>query len=847
MLRWTIVLASCVMAMASRSFAQESGWHSLQVPGGRATLRALGVSDDRARAAVMIEIVRRLHFSTQKQDALESAIRRIPLTGAETITLPLPMASSTWEKAIFQKTVPPSRLFSEILNDRAARLLYHGLAGLDESTRTWIEQQPALLRALYRDQDAVQSFALFAPALHIESAAVVVTGGDVAAQKWSSVLGAPLTDPQRFVSRLFLEREGRVAGLYFLSGFVDAPRRQFLLGGNAKDSARLSALASSFAACYPRQSNDYPFVLRSKDPAWLLLNVAVTSDGQFAGPRTQAFWHDVFEPNDLHTQTVTTDGGSVDAAWIVERLCRAGTTERSSVFETLLAGQRLFANAPQAEIDASRALRVRRQFPAVFVALERAGFRNAGTYVAVGRAAQMLDRLNDLESTPAVLQQFQGALDLVLGMAAAHTLPEQRARNLILALADIRLYHDRYDGHIALWLDQQLVPPLRAALNAPQTMTLEELMARALAGPAPVSPRRVEWESLEYIVDYSAATRERLLAVRAKQGGSTLDRALDECRNAHDAAAIRAADATLGQVLASWAYAPHIGAADSGALLGGDVSLRHDLGLRQVNRTRFEQRWEVAIAPLDRGQIAGSYLAMDAALANWSLRRLAVDRIPAPPTLGDNDRISLVGAIAFSDPTRLTDEDMRSIASALATGTRAVHTALEDRSTLAELADRAAISPWIRAVLPWMIEAEPDRVEAQFSLTHRARLGGLDDQSLPQWGTSMVPVGCQCLRAAMPYIPELVIGRPVDGIVGAYSADLTFRIAELLTELNLPAQLTTAVLAYALRDYIDGVQPAHPADVDAFARQAPKLTRIAVEDYVGAIAAVGALRLVTKQ
>ncbi len=50
-----------------------------------------------------------------------------------------------------------------------------------------------------------------------------------------------------------------------------------------------------------------------------------------------------------------------------------------------------------------------------------------------------------------------------------------------------------------------------------------------------------------------------------------------------------------------------------------------------------------------------------------------------------------------------------------------------------------------------------------------------------------------------------------------------------------------------MRDFLDAVRPSHPADFDAFSRQAPLLDRTTVEDYIGAIAAVGALRPVVPQ
>jgi len=357
------------------------------------------------------------------------------------------------------------------------------------------------------------------------------------------------------------------------------------------------------------------------------------------------------------------------------------------------------------------------------------------------------------------------------------------------------------------------------------------VVAQALAGPPPVSPRRISWEGLDYVVDFPAATRERLSGVRARQGGATLDQAIESRK-----------DAELAQVLASWAYAPHVGDAGGGALVGGDASRRHDFGLRSVNRTRFEQRWEVAAAGGDRGAIAGSLLGLEAALANWSLRRLASDRIPSPPTIAANDLRSLLLTAALSDPGRLTDDGMRHVASAIDQGTRLLDRARTDPLQLLEAGRAAALSPWRREVLPWLLVEEPDRLDEQFSALARARLGGLREQDAAAWGTAALATGCLCLQMPAPRVPELVLGRAADGMVGSQSADLMLRIAMLLAELQLPAPLASPVMSYAMRDFLDAVRPEHPADFDAYTRAAHALSRAMVEDYISAIAAVGALR-----
>jgi hypothetical protein len=144
--------------------------------------------------------------------------------------------------------------------------------------------------------------------------------------------------------------------------------------------------------------------------------------------------------------------------------------------------------------------------------------------------------------------------------------------------------------------------------------------------------------------------------------------------------------------------------------------------------------------------------------------------------------------------------------------------------------------------LSWIVREEPERLDEQFSMMERARLGGLRVDDLHAWGGVSISTGCLCLRLPPARVPEAILGRATDGIVGGQSADLMLRVATLLTELKMPASLATAVLRYAMREFLDAVAPAHAGDVDAFVRQARALDRASVEDYLGAIAAIGPLR-----
>lgn len=575
-------LACCLAIVAAPCAAQPAaGWYPLDVPGGRATLRAVGVDDARERSAVMVELIRRFMFATTAQAPLEASIRAVPHAAGDSLVLPMPLAPAAWSSLVFERTIPAPRLFAEILLDPSARLLFHGLAGLDRDTLVWIQGQDDLLRRLYRNADALKSFAMFAPAIRIANGAIELPGGALARDRWSAILDARVDQPDRFIGRLFADRAGRTAGLFALTMFADEERRRFLLGEVPQGFARLVA---SFAQCYPSHSNDYPVTLRSHDPGLLLMDIAIGADARIAGPWTRSFWRSVFASKDLATPPAADDlaGEPIDAAGLIDVLCTAAATDRAATFATWLAGGRVFRDLDQRDWPAAvLALRVRRQFPSVFMAIEHAGLRAPAVFVAAGTHAARLDRLSDLESTPITLGQFQGALALTLTATAARTFEEAVARQLIVSLSKIPLRDGRYDRAIARWLNDEWIPAAASALRLSRDLSAEQIVTAALAGPSPGTPQRVSWEGAEYVVDFPAAARQRLREVRARQGGMSLDQAL----------APSATDEQLARVLASWAYAPHLGAADGGALVGGDSSVRHDLGLRAVNRTRYEQRW----------------------------------------------------------------------------------------------------------------------------------------------------------------------------------------------------------------------------------------------------------------
>jgi hypothetical protein len=84
-----------------------------------------------------------------------------------------------------------------------------------------------------------------------------------------------------------------------------------------------------------------------------------------------------------------------------------------------------------------------------------------------------------------------------------------------------------------------------------------------------------------------------------------------------------------------------------------------------------------------------------------------------------------------------------------------------------------------------------------------------------------------------------VAGRPTLAHGITAFADLKLRLAEALAARALPASLARDLLATALQDFIDGVEPRYPDDWLAFVRQADRLTDDRIDDYLSALAVPG--------
>ena len=124
--------------------------------------------------------------------------------------VPLPLTPRMWTEHVLRENVPEDRLAATILSRRSSALLYHGLLGMDRETLTWIEGNPAALRALAAHPGAA---AVFGGAIRIRDNAIATPGED-ARGVWAALVGVDPAQPAAFIDRLLSSNGGALAAFY---------------------------------------------------------------------------------------------------------------------------------------------------------------------------------------------------------------------------------------------------------------------------------------------------------------------------------------------------------------------------------------------------------------------------------------------------------------------------------------------------------------------------------------------------------------------------------------------------------------------------------------------------------
>ena len=757
----------------------------------------------------------------------------------------LPLSPAAWDRILGRdREGRPRDILTAIVVDGAAARVYRGLSTLDPPTLAALSDGDAL-RTIYRKH--ADAFATFAASFRVEGGRVLAPGGHGEAALWQDLVGASVMRPGDFLVQLAAADQGRLFFFYDTIDRLDEPHRRFAMAAAEPDpkrrAERVRALRSSFMLADAWWDGArLPFSRPVADAPRLLETVRVGADGVLAPPNRRVLWEAAFDDQaatPVEWRARLAQSPPADAAWLVERVANAEANQARSRLGMLAFAQRVFGGA-EAEADPAEMLAALRGFGryrALALTLERIGIRDPALYSAATHHAEQIEDAGHGEHGRATLAQFQGTLAIVERAVAVGSLDPGAATLLVGSLCGRGLADDRYPVRLAVWIEHGLVLTLRTRLGLSDAASAESVVLHGMAGPAETGrAARLDWEGLAYDVTPAAAEYRRLLAIRRRQGGSTLDEAL--------AAPAPDRESRLADVLGDLAYAAALGPVESAPAASEDIGRRHLFVFDEPQplggpRPEWALPREVA-GPGQRWHAEGALLGLDVGLARLALRRLETD-VPPVPLLSAADRRAFAEGAVLVRGAALDEEGRDRIAEGLRRGRARLRQAASDPVALERVVADLRLRDWRRGALPTIAAYGPEPFVSAFTLAEELWLGGETDPPAA-WGTSARwDDGCLCPRLIRPVPLDELAGRTADGRLAAHSPDLHLRVAELLAEMNLPARLAPAILSLALQDLMDEAEPAYLDDALAIARYARGLTRTRMEDYVAALVGRGPL------
>jgi hypothetical protein len=837
-----------LLLYASSSDARASARSPVPIPVPAAEIAAAVNSGTTARSLLILDLVRILYVavdspdgaSAKPRDRVLALLRTSPPTSTDTVPLPLP--PPVWREVIFGRNILDGELIAAILETRETALLYYGLSALDDETLGWLAADRETLAHLKKYPGA---FAAFGRSVRIRDGQVIVPGGAAAAPLWQQVIAADPARPGPFLRALIGAHRGRSAFLYDTIAHLDPARQRFAL------AARLEALADVFRAVAPEwDAEARPLARPQLDPSLLLLGLGLDDDGRVAGPLRRDIWARVFRDDgavnlpfrDVAPWTASPgDASDVDAAWLAARVQEVTYTAGRRRLETFFYAQRVLNASPAEPHVVAGVLRAFGSMPALMLALERIGVRDASLLLSTARYAWDLNDADDERGD--TISAFQAAVAFVERGVRSRALSPDSARALIESLIALpsRGSH-AYASRLAAWIKTDLFQAAsQPALESSDPV--EEAVLRLIAGARDGRPTpTVEWEGTTYVVDPAVAELDRLRRIRLQQGGASLDESIGAFSAGGGTPGGRTDVRDLVATLRSVLYAAYLGDPEAPAVAAGNVALKHDLG-RSGPGGRRMNAWKLPAESFGGSQgwlVHGALLGLDHALRRLSLRRLDASRLPSGPSLPVLERRTVMLTAALANPSVLGDEERDRLAAALARGRARLDATRGDAGRLDAVLADGGVSEWRREAARWALANAPaDTID--LSLVETLWIGGGAGE-VDEWGAAVQPLsGCLCLRMPQPIAWETLAGRPAAGLIATLGADVNLRLADALAARRLPAALLPAVLAFAMQDILDEAQPAYYDDWPAFSRVARGLPDHRIDDYIAALAAGGPL------
>lgn len=888
-------------------------WHTLALPVPAAALcQAADLPEPAAPENLLFDLIRVLHerplapadFERGRAGAVLRLLRSAPAqpSTAPAVSsdgfVPLPLAPATWVRAILKRRVSPPALFEAILADRRASLLYVGLSQVNAETLDALERAPEMLAML--DERRASALAAFGGSLAIHRGVVRVPGPDDTHAAWETLVGAPASNPARFVPALLERDRGRLAYFFDTLMRLDAAHLRFAVGTTPDAVQRLSRLTSlydAFRRVGPEwDAAQYPFYRPPVDLATVLGTLRVTSDGRLAPPSSRTIWERALrgQGNDLaRAGAAPPDDSDVDASWLLDMVLADGPRAAPGRVAQVRFAQRVFADVP-ATADARLAAGIAGylRFPTLMLTLERLGITYPATYEQAARVAAAV-----AQRDAAILALFQGCLALIDRSAWARSLEQPEAERLAGSLLALDPEGADYDVRLAEWVSAGLLPALADSTGIALTKGADAVVLRALAGvrvsPAVDAAAPFDWNGRRYRIDVAADSLVRLQRLRERQGPPRLDQALGlfEAVEAIVAPGTQsAATARVSRLLAELDVAvPDVDqnrplretiarartrlsetvTAGAAMRLSGDA--RRDLArarLAVLADTLVALTYLPSLGDPDGPARLGGHVARrhlftvprdvpgDGAEPAWSPPHEVVT-----PDRGwhvEGSLLGLDGALARLALRRL-DVDVIPAGPRLDETTRRRFVIDAARTRPFDLGDagRDFAASGLRAGRARIAHARGDD-EAIADLVASVPLDARRVQAL-RWVlaqgatdlTTRFSLGEILRLGARQVLPFDVA--PIPSAVCPRGAprcpleltDLTLRLVEGLADRHLPIALLPGVLAAATQNFIDEVQPFHADDLQALWRYLADLPGDRVDDYVAALEGSGPLQPVT--